>query len=302
MTTGFFRCRVLFLILAAVILCLLSPAVLRAQDSQDTPAAALAEALSAACRANSAQFSGYLTADNAVAFRALLENQRSEFLKRLSLSDKPGKILVSSDPQKRTVLHCEAPDVTTEFRFGETRLRENLAFISVTAVNSERVTFGLVRESGGWKLLSLGLVLLDIPQLSKQWVEQDLAAREDAALSSLETIAEAVHTYRRAFGKLPESLRLMGPAPKDEISPDQAGLLNSGLAAGEQAGYDFRYRIVPAATEAEATFELAATPEKYDQTGRRSFFYDKDGRIHAADKHGSVASPDDPLLRAEKSQ
>jgi hypothetical protein len=76
--------------------------------------------------------------------------------------------------------------------------------------------------------------------------------------------------------------------------------VNEHLAAGSDAGYKFRYRIVPASNEADATFELAATPDDYGKTGQRSFFLDRAGKLHGADKGGTVAAPDDPLVAGEK--
>jgi len=281
---------------AAILLALFWPAGIAAQESHEAePASALADALAAACRANATQFSNYLTADNAAAFRALPEDRRAAFLKRLSLADEPGKPLISSDPQNHTVLRCMAREGTAEFRFGDARTRENLAFIPVTVVDGQQSEFGLVREAGEWRLLSLGLVLLDVSQLSKQWDEGDLAAREESAIATLRDLAEAIQTYRRAYGKLPESLGQLGPAPKDQISPEQASLVNEHLAAGSDGGYQFRYRIVSAAQD-DPAFELAAAPNGYGKTGRRSFLLDAAGKVHAVDNRGGMATPEDPLI------
>jgi hypothetical protein len=278
---------------------LASAASLPAQQSHDSdPVSALSGALTAACRASETEFASYLTADNAAAFRELPADQRTAFLERFSLSDEPGKLLISSDAQNHIVLRCVAAEGTAEFRFGDVRIRENLAFIPVNAVNSQQTEFGLVRENGAWKILSLGLVLLDIPQLSKQWTEADLTAREDAAIENLRGVADAIHTYRTAWGKLPESLVELGPAPKDEISPELASLVNEHLAAGSAGGYRFRYRIVPAGQEGDESFELAAMPESYGKTGRRSFLLDSSGKIHAADRRGEVATLEDTLIPA----
>jgi hypothetical protein len=272
----------------------------QAQEGSD-PAAALSAAIVAACRGNETQFSNYLTADNAAAFRALPVEQRTAFLKRFSLSDTPGKPLSSTDQQNNAVLLCRTPSVSVQYRFGAARVHENLAFIPVAVVDGEQAEFGLVRENGGWRLLSLGLVLLDIPQLAKQWIEEDLRAREDAAVEALQNLAAAIQTYNRAFGKLPESLADLGPAPKGQISTEQASLATADLAAGKQNGYLFRYRIVPDPSGNDTNFELAATPESYgDKLGRRSFFLDVEGKVHAADKHGAVATSDDPLMEGEK--
>ena len=282
-----------------VSLALSSAPAIEAQEASD-PAAALSAALVSACRGNETQFSNYLTADSAAAFRTLPAEQRAAFLKRFSLSDLPGKPLSSTDAQNHALLLCQTPSGTVQYRFGAARVHENLAFIPVAVVNGEQAEFGLVRENGGWRLLSLGLVLLDIPQLAKQWVEEDLRAREDATVETLGNLAAAVQTYNRAFGKLPESLEALGPAPKGQISPEQASLISADLAAGKENGYLFRYRIVPDPSGNDKDFELAAAPESYDKVGRRSFFLDASGKIHAADKHGAVATSDDPLMEGEK--
>ena len=290
-------------LLMAIVLALVASTPARPQEARDSePAAALSAALAAACRSNADQFAKYLTADNAAAFRALPEDQRAAFLKRLSLTDEAGKPLISADPQQHTVLRCQSSGGSAEYRFGDTRVRENLAFIPVTVPGSHASEFGLVRETGAWRLLSLGLLLLDIPQLSKQWVEQDFAAREDAVIQTLRGLADAIQTYVRAWGKLPESLAELGPAPQDQISPEQASLVNEHLAAGSQGGYAYRYRIVPAPSGSDSTFELAASPEDFGKTGRRSFFLDSKGKIHGSDKHGAVATPDDPLIEGEKTE
>ncbi len=282
---------------AVVLLMFLSAAPLRAQDGTESdPGSALAAALSAACRANEPHFANYLTQHNAAAFKALPADQRTSLLQRFSLVGEAGKPLLDSDPQNHIILRCQTPEATTEFRFGDPRVHENLAFVPVNVVDGQQTQFGLVRENGGWRLISLGLVLLDIPQLSKQWAESDIAAHEDAAVATLRGLADAIETYHRAYGKLPDSLAQLGPAPKDQISPEQASLVNEHLAAGSTAGYRFRYRIVSSSEPENQTFELAAVPEAYGKTGRRSFFMDAAGKIHAADKHGELATADDSLV------
>jgi hypothetical protein len=189
-----------------------------------------------------------------------------------------------------------AGEGTAEFRFGDVRSRDNLAFIPVSVVDAQQTEFGLVRENGGWRLLSLGLVLLDIPQLSKQWAEGDLAAREDSAVATLRQLAEAIRTYRDAYGNLPDTLAQLGPAPKGEISPDQASLVDEHLAAGSAGGYQFHYRVVSSAGQDDPAFELVATPGDYGKVGRRSFFLDAAGKLHGADRHGALATADDPPI------
>jgi type II secretory pathway pseudopilin PulG len=288
------RHAILAALIAATLVC--APAS-RAQDGKETePVAALAAALDAACRANQQQFVNYLTADNAAAYAKLSSDQKTQFMERFSLSDQPGRPLISADDRNHTVLRCVAPAGTAEFRFGDARVHENLAFIPVAAVNSQETVFGLVRENGGWRLLSLGLVMLDIPQLTKQWAEGDLLAREDAAIANLRGIADAVQAYRTAWGKLPQALAQMGPAPKEEISPEQAALLSDKLAAGSSGGYLFRYRVVGAAEEDSPKFEVSAVPEDYGKTGKRSFLLDAEGKIHAEDHRGAIATAEDDTI------
>ena len=269
---------------------------MRAQSGAADPASMVSDLLGAACRQNESQFSTFLTADNSKAYNALPQNERAAIVKRFSLSDDPGHPLLSTNAQGINVLRCETPGTTAEFELGTPRVRENLAFVPVTVLHGQSSEFGLVREGGAWKLISLGLVLIDIPQLSKQWATQDLLNREQAAAQTLSTLADAVRKYQRIYGKLPDSLATLGPAPANGVSPEQAQLIDADLATGNHDGYRFRYRIVPASDGSESAFELAATPEQYDKTGKDSFFLDAQGKLHAADKRGAVATADDPEL------
>jgi hypothetical protein len=266
------------------------------------PAAALADVLSAACRADEAAFANSFTADNATAFRALPAEERKRLLQRFSLSEAAGKPLLSSDQDNHTVLRCERSGTVTEFRFGAARVRENLAFIPVSVVNSESADFGMVREAGNWKLISLGLVLLDIKQLSVQWAEADLAARENAEAAALEALGSAVDSYDRTFGKLPASLAQLGPGEGKQISADRAALVSAALAAGSGGEYHFRYRVMLSADSSSDRYVIEAVPENYGTSGRRSFLRDVDGKIHDADNHGAPATAEDPMWQADSTQ
>jgi hypothetical protein len=198
-------------------------------------------------------------------------------------------------------------------RFGVTESGENLAFIPVeipqAADEAHSTRFGLVREGGAWKLLSVGLLLLDVPALQQQWKSDELAARESDAVAAMRKVADALKNYQTAYGKLPETLDELGPAPpvdKDAdggASPEHAALLDPQLAAGATADYQFRYSIVPVAEAGDASerdktagFTLAAVPVEYGKTGRRSFYLDSQGQLHAADKQGAVATSTEPRI------
>jgi hypothetical protein len=271
------------------------------------PETALTDALSAACRQDSPAFANSLTADNATAFRALPGAQRTAMMKRFVLLEEPGRPLLSTSGSGQKLVRCESPSFTTEMRLGETRVRENLAFvpmeIPIPGEDSRKITFGLVREGGNWKLLSVGLILLDVPAMAKQWEQADLDAGEDAAIADLRSVAEALDSYRRAYGNLPDTLELLGPAPPNGVSPEAAGLLDADLAAGSKDGYTIRFSITPAAAgvpEEEAnkaeTFSLVSSPKEYGKTGRRSFFLDSSGILRGADKQGAVATTTDPRI------
>ncbi len=271
------------------------------------PETALSDALSAACRQDSPAFASSLTADNADAFRALPGAQRTAMMKRFVLLDEPGRPLLSTDGNGQKIVRCESPGFTTEMRLGDTRVRENLAFvpmeIPVTGEDPRKVTFGFVREDGNWKLLSVGLLMLDVPAMAKQWVQADLDASEDAAIADLRSVALALDTYRRAYGELPDSLSMLGPAPPNGVSPEAASLLDADLAAGSKDGYTIRYTITPAAGSPPAdeadkaeTFSLASSRNENGKSGRRSFFLDSSGILRGADKQGGIASASDPRI------
>jgi hypothetical protein len=270
--------------------------------SDSGPAAALTNVLSAACRGDQTAFGNSFTAENSAAYRALPAEERQRLMQRFSLSDDTGKPMLSSDPNNHTVIRCERAGSTTEFRFGAARVHENLAFIPVTAVNGQSAEFGMVREGGSWKLLSLGLVLLDIKQLSVQWVQSDMAAREDAAAENLVELGKAVDSYRQTFGKLPDSLVQLGAGSTKQVTPESAALVSAPLAAGSDGGYRFLYRVMSDADSSTGQYVIEALPQDYGASGRKSFFRDASGKIHEADDHGASASADDPIWQEQPSQ
>jgi hypothetical protein len=281
----------------------------KAQPAGADVATALTGALSAACKEDDAAFAPFLTSENAAEFQDLVGPQRTAFMKRIVQLDDPGRPLISTGDDGLSVLRCETPAITTEMRFGAAKISDNLAFIPVTVPSPgedpRTIRFGLVREQGQWKLLSLGLVILDVQALSEEWARADIEAVENDAVDNLRQIAAALDSYRTAFGMLPDSLAQLGPAPASGISPDAASLMDADLAAGEKGGYKFRYRIVPSASATTpedqnklAGYEIAATPTAYGKTGTRSFFLDSSGALRGADKKGEVAGPEDPRIDA----
>jgi hypothetical protein len=95
---------------------------------------------------------------------------------------------------------------------------------------------------------------------------------------------------------------LASPA-KGAPSAEAAGMLDPDLAAGSRSGYNFRYVLASNSTlGAPAKYVLAATPQIYGRTGKRSFFTDGDGVIHGADRQGGVGTASDPKVELPKAE
>jgi len=301
----------------AAVLALFAGSDSRAQESSSRPNAsapgtptgpslAVREALAAACSQSEREFTKFLTTRNAETFATLTPAARVALMKRFVLLDEPGKPSLVTGASGRPLVRCETPGGAAETQIGGAEITDNLAFLPVeirdatdtVGENVMHVKMGLVRENGEWKLLSVGLVLLDLPSLAAEWDSAQIDSTERAAIDALKVIADAVENYRHTYARLPDSLASLGPAKRGTAaSPDAAGLLDADLAAGVRSGYNFRYVIAGASTlGAPAKFALAATPQTYGRTGRRSFFRDVNGGVHGADRQGSVGSEVDPKV------
>ncbi|HUJ39285.1 MAG TPA: hypothetical protein VLW54_01965 [Candidatus Acidoferrales bacterium] len=290
-------------LLLAAALVLLAPlaAPLAAQSGtkpadDHSPSATLADALAAACRQKVGEFAQYLPEASAEAYRNLPEVQQHELMRRLVAVREAGHPLLSTSNEGLPVLRCSSPSETTELRMSRERVQGNLAFVTAALPSGLSADFGLVREPGGWRLISLGLLMLNIPELAKEWAVQDTLAREQVAVDQMHRIASAVDTYQKAFGRLPDSLAQLGPAPQDGVSPDAANLIDAELASGTKANYSFHYRVYSSSRESDVRYEIIATPIQYGPGGKRSFYLDSNGVLRGADKKADVAGPDDPRL------
>ena len=278
----------------------------RAQaDAKEDPAAVLRAVMMAACTQNSIDFSRTLTTRNADAFMHLTPAARVTLLKRFVLLDKAGTPKSTQNSSGNIVVHCTTSDITTEMVIGKAEVLDNLAYVPLTVQDASdtsgdsahQIIIGMVRENGQWKLLSLGLLMLDLRTLGEEWDRAEIKVNEQAAIADLKKLIDAVETYRKTYTRLPESLAMLGPAPEGQIKSDKAGLVEPELAAGKKDGYMFRYVIVGANTSgAPAKYEIAVMPAEYGRSGLRSFFYDLNGVTHTADHQGAVGSSVDPKL------
>lgn len=280
------------------------PVISHAQ-SANTPVDALRSVLTAACSQDTNRFSENLTVRNADAFARMTKAAQTTLLKRLVLLDQAGQPRVEAGEQGAVTIFCVSSEVTSQMQFGKVELRDNLAYLSLlvkdssdtTDANARRVTMGLVKENGQWKLLSLGLLLLDLPTLGEEWDRAEIQNNEKSALASVKELSAAIEKYRVTYTRLPGTLAELGPPEKGAAKSDQAGLLEKELADGRKNGYLFRYVIVGANDSgAPAKYEIAAIPVEYGRTGSRSFYRDSSGNVHAADHQGSVGTQLDPKV------
>jgi hypothetical protein len=270
----------------------------------DSPSTALRDLLAAACAHDETRFEQFLTARNSESFSRLTPTARVELMKRFVLLDGAGKPALSSN-SGRPSIRCTTPDGAADIQLGGTDLRDNVALVPIDIRDASdpnapvgephHILMGLVRENSSWKILSVGMLFLDLPSLEVEWDQSAIGGNEQQALTDLKTIAEAIETYRKTYSRLPESLTKLGHSTK--TSADAAGLLDSDLVDGERNGYRFRIVIVGASDlGAPAQYELSATPAIYGRTGRLSFFRDAKGKYHAGDHHGAVGHSLDPVV------
>lgn len=300
-----FTCCCSGLLLAIAVFAEPAAAQATALNPNEAPTTILRNAMMAACSQSADDFRQVLTVRNAAAFSRITPAARATFLKRFVLLDQPGEPHSQNTSNDTYMVTCANETVTTQIQIGKPEIRDNLAYIPFdikeasdkSGLTSRHAVIGMVRENGQWKLLSLGLLLLDLPSLEEEWDKAEIAVNEKSAIANLKEIADAVESYRKRYTRLPESLAVMGPPADGQAKADKAGLLGEDLSNGRKEGYIFRYVIVGANTSgAPAKYELAAIPAEYGRSGSRSFFRDSSGALHAADRQGAVGSIIDPKL------
>lgn len=294
--------RWLMLLFCAV---MLAPLKLAAAEPPSEAAITLRDILMAACSHNAEQFKGHLTARNAAAFSRLTPAAQATLLKRFVLLDNVGTPNAELNEKGEITVSCVTDTVTTRMFIGLAEIQENLAFLPLTVrdssdtdgTNVRRIDMGLVREKGQWKLLSLGLLLLDLQSLGEEWDRAASDTNEKSALASMKELQAAIEKYRVAYTRLPDSLSVLGPPSKGTASIDEAGLVGVELAGGRKDGYTFRYVIVGANNSgAPAKYELAGMPVAYGRTGMTSYFLDSSGTLHSGDHKGGVGTAADPKV------
>ena len=295
-------CCALGLPLLALISCIffLTPASIAQQtqpQQNSSPRQTLVDALSAACRQNAKGFSVFLLDESRRTFLALPETEQRALLRRFSLTSMVGNPRALLDTKGRLVVQCNTPAETVTYALSSAQVDRNVAFIPVAVTHGETTDFGLVHQPDGWRLFSLGLLVINVPTLVRQWEDAAMQANQQAAMSDLQQIAQAIKSYQSTFGKWPDTIEQLGPAQPNQVSPEHAQLLSKKLASGVADGYRFRFRLVTGTNGQIQGFQLGAVPEQYGKTGRESYFLDEQGNLHAADLRGAPATGSDPIVK-----
>lgn len=137
------------------------------------------------------------------------------------------------------------------------------------------------------RLIIIPALIIILPVLaSSQWLNSRQFS-ERFVIGSMNKIMVAESTYAATtgagnFGTLAELF--------------QSGLIDGSLAYGNKYNYSFSVTVTPSSPGVPSNFAATATPRAYPRGGRRSFYADAAGDLHAADKHGDVANATDPVI------
>jgi type II secretory pathway pseudopilin PulG len=109
------------------------------------------------------------------------------------------------------------------------------------------------------------------------------AANEGSAMQAMRVISSAESTYQAThttYGTF------------DQLVADH--LISGDLVTGTRHGYKFTVEL--STSGSQPGFHAVARPVQYPSSGRRSFFIDETGVIHAVDAQGAEATEFDPPL------
>ncbi|MGH9523380.1 MAG: hypothetical protein ACRD3E_12710 [Terriglobales bacterium] len=117
-------------------------------------------------------------------------------------------------------------------------------------------------------------------------LEQRRADNERTAVSTVMQVNTALYKFRQAHpDSYPKSL-----AEVPGIDP----LINCGQAECMKAGYRFKYELLPA-TSMGPHYAIQVRPNKYQNTGVRSFYSDESGMVRATNDDRAASVGDGPV-------
>jgi prepilin-type N-terminal cleavage/methylation domain-containing protein len=124
----------------------------------------------------------------------------------------------------------------------------------------------------GFSLIELMIVIAVLAILAAIaapfFSEQLKLAHETAAIEQIRSVHTTQAQYYSQFGRYATDLAQLGPPPVG------AGLIPRALANGKRSGYVIELRASPEG------YALIAVPEKFGNTGRRTFYSDQTQVIH----------------------
>lgn len=126
-----------------------------------------------------------------------------------------------------------------------------------------------------------------VVRLTTQQQRRLIRHNEAGAIRTLQTLLSAQATYQATTGN-------GDYGTIEELGKEK--LIDYVLAEGHRYGYLFRVRREKFSPESQASFEIVAVPRSYRRTGRRSFYMNETGVIHAADKNGAETNLGDDLI------
>jgi type IV pilus assembly protein PilA len=151
-----------------------------------------------------------------------------------------------------------------------------------------------MRKQKGFSLIELLIVVaiiliiaaIAIPNL----LRARMAANEASAVQAVKTINTAQIQYSSAFPQMgyAGSLAVLGGMSPCVPSQTTACLIDSGLASGSKAGYNFT--VVAQGGPPATSYYVTAVPIALNQTGTRSFCSFEDGVIRVQANGGSIPS------------
>lgn len=136
------------------------------------------------------------------------------------------------------------------------------------AFNRRRRGFSLIEL-----LIVIAIIMIIVTVAASQYSKALMYTHETAAIGALKTVYAMQTQYNSQFGKYAQSLTELGPPASGADGPAAAGLIDKDLAEGKKSGYLFTLQGSPTG------FTILAVPERYGDTGRRTFYSDQSNVI-----------------------
>ena len=129
-------------------------------------------------------------------------------------------------------------------------------------------------------LVVVAIIMVIVAMAIPNVLRTRMTANETSAVNSLSTLNSACITYLTIYGGYPPSLASMGPG--SAASSTSADLIDSVLASGIKAGYNFAYSAGAKDGAGRINvYSITAEPSSPGTTGQRSFFTDQSGAIRS---------------------